>query len=1100
MTKTVGSIWENMLQSGTAVKSSKNAQTLRKAKDTIIRMLPSPIRSCEPGAVLTREELERCLGYYQGTMPLDSYIRLVTAVAAGLKKGRKDLGWDVPIPAIPIKVEREPARFTPKRFKAMTTVRILEQAVLQTPRSTNSTAEMGRLILSVILFGGLVHPRWLKMWFNAFNNLQATTESSSRSISWDGRNIWMETFLLVLSGHKENDGSDGTRKRGDGDADVFLRRRWFADPITSILICRWISAPHTLAKKIPKEDHWFACVSRFLKLAGVEPDKVVSSSALLEMAETSLSLRIPPFLAAYATRDVISASVPEPVWARLCSGYHNQINTEKRQVPSESTSEHDRKPRSGNMQISDEEIAAPAEQLVYLRQIRRVFYKNGRARTDRTGIRRDIQQIIDSVQPAPVVRLMGLWSIRLLAEHGGTKASSVRRYLSAIGCYLTSLCPSKEFLGLEPDEFRELYEQVIELIESEKEKSYALGVLGRFHSFLVNEWNFQDINRSYFSVKKGPSECGVDANLVTCAEFDRIKIALGISNPNRSSMSTAALLIAILGFRCGLRRNEILYLRNSDLYGNTIVELVLKPHSLRGLKSLRSRRRLVLNHLLQPDEFNLLIEWWNQRLDYGDDALLFAPIYRQDRPFTEEEVFTPITRAMRQVTGDETLRFHHLRHSFATWMLLRLAGDSRGLRSKAPFLDHPEFDDERIAQLRAELLENEPLGRKSAYAVAALCGHSNPGTTFSSYVHLCDWLLGQELNRDSSLPDIDVAVASELTGIPAATIYRHLAAKSGAAWQSLSWVVCRRVGLSKYDVPTVDSPDTITPVEFPADSNLEYRWVTAMRALKFYQVDRLPILQVAELTRVKPDLVERWVSEALYIAQLKNRTGYRHRIPAKHLELCRIDDDYREVWCRKEGIHIKQYWRKPIRTKDHPKLKRHVYKELWKKSVSQASHPEWFPHEPHINRDREAVKKMMESFERLTDAEKYFMVFYLDTFCRRYSVHGDGIWFRDTEMAQLYIQVLRNLGVPTSRIVLVELATNGESAESVGRRRAFWNQKLGLNSPDWLVRDERRSSRRASRRVGIRVKEVSGNSANSSYAVRYAMYLIRITYSDLVFR
>ncbi len=1096
MTMPVGYIWENMLQSGTTAHNSKNAQTLRKAKDTFVRTLPGSIRCCEPGAVMTREELERSLGYYQGTMPLDSYIRLVAAVAAGLKKGRKELGWDVPIPAIPVKVEREPARFTPKRFKAMVTVRSLEQAVLKSPRSTNSVAELGRLILSVILFGGLVHAKWLKMWFNAFNSLQ---ESSGRSIRWDGRHLWMETFLLVLSGHKENDGSDGTRKRGGGDADVFLRRRWFADPITSMLICRWISDPHTLARKIPKEDHWFACVSRFLKLAGVESGRVTSPSALLEMAETSLSLRIPPFLAAYATRDVISVSVPEPVWTRLHCGYRIQNHTDQWQVPAESTSEHYRKPRIASMQISDEEIAAPAEQLVYLRQIRRVFYKNGLARTDRTAIRRDIQQVINSVQPAPVVRLLGLWSISLLTEHGGTKASSVRRYLSAIGGYLTSLCPSKEFLGLEPDEFRELYEQVIELIDSEKEKSYALGVLGRFHSFLVNDWNFQDINRSYFSVKKGPSECGVDANLVTCAEFDRIKEALGCCNPNRSSMATAALLIAILGFRCGLRRNEILYLRNSDLYGNTIVELVLKPHSLRGLKSLRSRRRLVLNHLLQPDEFNLLIEWWNQRLDYGDDALLFAPIYRQDRPFTEVEVFTPISQAIRRVTGDETLRFHHLRHSFATWMLLRLAGDPRGLRSKAAFLDHPEFDEERIAKLRAELLDNEPLGRKSVYAVAALCGHSNPGTTFNSYVHLCDWLLGQELNRDSSLPAIDVSVAAGLTGIPVATIYRLLASKSEAAWQSLSSVVCHRVGLPEYKVLPADSPDMLTPVDFPADSNLEYRWITAMRALKFYQVERLPILQVAELTRVKPDLVERWISEALYIAQIKNRTGYRHRIPANHLELCRIDDGYREVWRRKDGIFVKQYWRKPIRTKDHPKLKRHVYKELWKKSVSQASHPEWFPHEPQINRDREAVKKMMESFERLDNGEKQFMVLFSDIFCRRYSVHGDGIWFRNAAMAQQYIRVLRNLGVPASRIVLVELATSGESAESVGRRRAFWNQELGLTAPEWLVRDERRSSRRASRRVGIRVREVSGKTARSSYAVRYAMYLIRITYSDLVY-
>ena len=69
------------------------------------------------------------------------------------------------------------------------------------------------------------------------------------------------------------------------------------------------------------------------------------------------------------------------------------------------------------------------------------------------------------------------------------------------------------------------------------------------------------------------------------------------------------------------------------------------------------------------------------------------------------------------VTGDATLRFHHLRHSFAVWLLIRLTGNATALDKAANFLEHSEFSDHRIKEIRYFLLGNEYLGEKGAFAV-----------------------------------------------------------------------------------------------------------------------------------------------------------------------------------------------------------------------------------------------------------------------------------------------------------------------------------------------------------------------------------------------
>ena len=68
----------------------------------------------------------------------------------------------------------------------------------------------------------------------------------------------------------------------------------------------------------------------------------------------------------------------------------------------------------------------------------------------------------------------------------------------------------------------------------------------------------------------------------------------------------------------------------------------------------------------------------------------------------------------------------------------------------------------------------------------SLLGHADPETTFMSYIHLCDWMLGRELSAPAALPAFDVDVMVKLTGLSRATVYRAQLTE-GTIRLSASW-------------------------------------------------------------------------------------------------------------------------------------------------------------------------------------------------------------------------------------------------------------------------------------------------------------------------
>jgi integrase len=163
--------------------------------------------------------------------------------------------------------------------------------------------------------------------------------------------------------------------------------------------------------------------------------------------------------------------------------------------------------------------------------------------------------------------------------------------------------------------------------------------------------------------------------------FNTFLIARGIEDKGRSSVliplrqqgQQLALVLVILGFRCGLRREEARKIKIDDVLLSGIPELLIRCSEDRRLKSDNALRRALLAILVEPEELKLIEQWWESRTRNGcqQGEFLFGG-ETEDLKVVPATIFDTINEIMRRVTGDPNITFHHLRHSFPTWGFLRL--------------------------------------------------------------------------------------------------------------------------------------------------------------------------------------------------------------------------------------------------------------------------------------------------------------------------------------------------------------------------------------------------------------------------------------------
>lgn len=773
-------------------KNKRDARRLKEKREAL-KVLEEKAPSLflgERDVSLEQTELEailRCLG--EGACNHD-YRDRYNFLVTGLVKGVRELGWRLDVPS-PIRVYHPPKsaisvdgqrRGRPYRELLQIASQHLEwqrsEVVIpgrKEARFSATQVEAGRLIFSAITRGALLNASWVTALPKA---IERGPWSEEMGISLELRMRDIGAYRSVL---------DVTKAQAT--------RRWFPDPITSMLLLRWYrkfgrswlfsqEAPHYQIE---------VCLAAFLnalalpkaldipRLTSQKNGRPRITRWLQEHACREAAKDYPGFLIHYASSLESGPSVPREAWLRLQTGLiagdtNNETGHQEDRLGTPVRGE-----KSVPVQRALDGGRLGKDHKGALRRLNRcLLQRKEDAGSDRSTSKatRALERFIEASQDGPVVlTLIAQWLLYRLRRRSLNEKklalSSAKQYLQSIGKpLLVASLDDPDVGSYDGDDWTELYEKAILISPSRESQAYRRQRLHQFHTWLCREYSVPQVDLDPDSA----TPRNVDANFLTPREYSRAVEWLECI-PNQRQASTCSLVLTI-AYRCGMRRGEVARLRLQDLEGLMepgFGKVSIRMMNQRGhkLKSLSSVRRIPAWLLFTDEELQKLRRWVGQRKhELGGDrqnAFLFSPEGSSTSIAYDNDCFKLVTRAMQSASGDPTIRFHHNRHSFATFNFLRLLEAEPGELT----LDHWVMDERGKALLPhwgKDFSQLADLGSAGAptqshlWELCTWCGHLSPGETMSTYSHLLDWMLGVYLCKRRD-PELSLTQQAQLLGV-----------------------------------------------------------------------------------------------------------------------------------------------------------------------------------------------------------------------------------------------------------------------------------------------------------------------------------------------
>jgi integrase len=669
-----------------------------------------------------------------------------------LGEGHRLRRWKIRPGSQRIKLPSDHASFVRRDFQLLEKFRQIEAAFLdriQSPLEPDQCRDA--FMLSAVMNGGILS-------VGRLNALHAWREDAVHGINGV---LWV-TLDLPVSGSSN-----------------YRPIKWYPDALTATLLTKVLANRQSLKRATGVHPHQptpSAHLETTLANLGLLPWQG-DVREFLRAARTSTALATPGFVAAYLAEDIESHSLPDPVFRRILGvtlPIPEKPPVEQMHAPPKASEVMD-------LASGFDPDLPRTSQLAIARQA-------CKALGNKRGAIERLKLILESHQCKmwPITQaLIGwtMWRLDPSCSLGKIKASSAQTYLRTLALHLIYEAEDLDLLDLDVDDFEALYEHAARRVSKASRRAYFWGRLRDFHDYLFLA-GAPDIDLRELDGWVATGSVRVSANLITEGEFLRFKGTLRTDETHPAAEKV--LLAGVLGYRTGLRRREVQMLRIQDIHPGTEPLLLIRPSKLASLKSNSAKRRIPLRPLLPADELATLMNYHARRSAQteGKDSLLFAD---PDSPWTPAPYSTlvdPVTALFGAITNEAGVRFrfHHLRHSFANWILCALLATDEPelLRQELPFLDAHLLCDETQLLLRDSLYpvlegtEHYP-ERRHVFQVAALMGHLGPGTTCQSYLHLLDWISGRylDLALDHRLRNLDSAALGRLCGLSISMPYKR---------------------------------------------------------------------------------------------------------------------------------------------------------------------------------------------------------------------------------------------------------------------------------------------------------------------------------------
>lgn len=489
------------------------------------------------------------------------------------------------------------------------------------------------------------------------------------------------------------------------------------------------------------------------------PSSIASMlNPVLAMARAYWRLRLPGTLRAYAEGEALCASPPLHGWIRLSGG--KRLDSSKLSVPEQR--------KASNDEQATIDMGRPCyvhkQGVEFWKELKKILsVGNSGKRKATSAVKRlrvaaQIRRIAAEFRGEipPVATAIANWGIHL-CRHGTLHKSelaisTICSYLREIGLPLIDIASDTDFLNLGEIGFTTLYCDVVESRQKET-ASFTAGRLNEFHEFLIGQYGVADADWDEIYPEEGNPE-RVDAGLLTEKEYLQI-FGLLLKDPFSDERARqAAALLLLFAYRFGLRRGEIFRLLRRDVqkWGEQVVVIV--NNNIYGeTKSHSGVRQIPLPSPLTAEEKDVLEKWLASIDTYhsGESiASLFGSRSDLRRRIDLARLAARVTEVMRFVTGDPTLRLHHLRHSFANRLFLGGMLDDQGTDMASTVAALLSLTG-TPGELRQNLTERKERSRRMTYATAVALGHRGPGPSLGNYIHLADVVLADRVTFDGTL-------------------------------------------------------------------------------------------------------------------------------------------------------------------------------------------------------------------------------------------------------------------------------------------------------------------------------------------------------------
>lgn len=660
------------------------------------------------------------------------WTNVLSMLSAVILTGNRECRWDLPLPGFYVKHPEEKSRIAPPRVSRANQAhrwrqRFLESLEAVSKEKTNrnqplsSEARLGQLLLSAVLFGGLLDRgsirgfcRWL-----CPPRPDAKTSVVRSAPSLSSNLVWLDLVTEQANGT------------------LIHEKRWFPDPITETLL---VAQPMTPAIEwanptwLWANDSLESCLRAYYREADWTKDRPLSLTDLITATKDFLGLEIPSYLVEYAESSPISTSLSHASWSRLLG----------LEVP-----ETDKKEPTIETEPS---YVSPV-----LVQLHATLESPPTKELD-ACLKTLLEETPEDARPIETMLIDWVRDLLHLGSSRGKQVSAKRakRLLYDVGYRLVNVCGELSPWLLDEEELADLEDQLL---------ANAGGPSNRRNvaKSVAELWHFLDLRREEQTSKNRldtiiRQHVPVDANIVTPDEYTRaleLQEQSTVLRRRHPDYPEIAQLLTILGYRCGLRRSEAFFLRMADVIAGRKPEILIRPYKDRQLKSSASQRKIPLYALLSDDELRLFLNWvtYRQKTITGDvKARSNAKLFGINDDFDDKAlrwVYTEIHETLREASGYDGARYHWLRHTFGTRLVFGLLTTDDWSLSQSPLRNTLSSWIEDGNRLRQALLPRDHPTRKLLYLISSLLGHSSPEVSLKHYIHCQDLLLYQTLKKNN---------------------------------------------------------------------------------------------------------------------------------------------------------------------------------------------------------------------------------------------------------------------------------------------------------------------------------------------------------------